>query len=140
MQGFIFSPLQSFCLEVDLSGRAALGLEAQTTQKFSFKKRLFWERNGDSYLYQFSKKTASNVVVRFHEDFSEPGFANRVVFGIKLVKSVEGIPILKFIKSWGGKKKIRTYGFLQISKKSISVSILVHPAKNCESSKVCRLI
>jgi len=55
----------------------------------------------------FPKKTASNVVVRFHEDFSEPGFANRIVFGIKLVKSVEGIPILKFVKSRGGKKKIR---------------------------------
>ena len=60
------------------------------------------------------------MVVRFHEDFSEPGFANRIVFGIKLVKSVEGIPILKFVKSRGGKKKIRKsvhmYGFLQISK------------------------
>ena len=47
------------------------------------------------------------MVVRFHEDLTEPGFANRIVFGIKLVKSVEGIPILKFVKSRGGKKKIR---------------------------------
>ena len=36
MRSFKFSPLQSFYLDLDLSGSAALGLEAQTTQKFSF--------------------------------------------------------------------------------------------------------
>ena len=36
MHSFIFSPLQSFYLVLELSGTAALGLEAQTTQKFSF--------------------------------------------------------------------------------------------------------
>ena len=35
-KNFIVSPLQSFYLDLDLSGSTALGLEAQTTQKFSF--------------------------------------------------------------------------------------------------------
>ena len=77
------------------------------------------------------------MVVRFHEDFSEPGFANRIVFGIKLVKSVEGIPILKFVKSRGGKKKIRKsvhMAFCRSAKIYFRLNT-VHPAKNCESSK-----
>ena len=36
IRSFIFSPLLSFYLDLDLFGSAALGLEAQTTQKFSF--------------------------------------------------------------------------------------------------------
>ena len=72
------------------------------------------------------------MVVRFHKDFSEPGFANRIVFGIKLVKSVEGIPILKFVKSRGGKKKIRKsvhMAFCRAAKIYFRFNI-VHPAKN----------
>ena len=41
MRSFIFSPLQSFYLDLDLSGSAALGLEAQTTQKVFILKEAF---------------------------------------------------------------------------------------------------
>ena len=46
------------------------------------------------YLDEFAKETASNVVVRLHEYFPQPGLSNGVVFGVEFVETMEGVSIL----------------------------------------------
>ena len=46
------------------------------------------------YLDKFTKETATNIIVCFHENLSQTRFSNGVILSIKLVKSVKSVAIL----------------------------------------------
>ena len=46
-------------------------------------------------LSRFTKKFAADVVVRFHENLSQPRLSNGVVLGVELVESMESVPVLE---------------------------------------------
>ena len=46
------------------------------------------------YLDEFPEEPPSDVVVGLHEDLPEPGLPDRVVLGVELVETVEGVAIL----------------------------------------------
>ena len=47
------------------------------------------------YLNDVGKVLPLNVVVGLNEDFTQDGLSDGVVFGVELVKAVEGVTVLR---------------------------------------------
>lgn len=48
----------------------------------------------ETYLDEFSKKAAINMVIRLHKDLAKSRFANWIILSVKLVEPVKGVAIL----------------------------------------------
>ena len=49
----------------------------------------------EEHLYDVTKIFPLNVIVRFYEDLSQDGLADRVVLGVEFVKTMESVAVLK---------------------------------------------
>ena len=49
----------------------------------------------EAHLYDVTEIFPLHMIVRFYEDLSQDGLADRVVLGVEFVKTMESVPVLK---------------------------------------------
>lgn len=54
-----------------------------------------------------------HVVVRFYEDLSQDGLANRIVLGIEFIKTMESVSVLKMKQKTNGDTTATSHGKYQ---------------------------